>query len=283
MHDAMAEHGAIEGTNHAKIVGNNGECEEEAGRAAVLFADLDPMREGEQQVHGDHAVEAELAVFDVDGRVRERFVVARARVVETGRIASKRHSAPFRTEAEKLKLARIEVPTEAERGSDTDAAFEFEGRCARAIGNGLSVVVFSAGLAFLHANECSSCEEADVGVCGESAEQGEFAAERHHVDLGRRDELDLAELIIDEVARGLSTRRLRDAWAGQVDGGKFARRNVVRRWRCATPVCNGLLLKLVGERRGGRDAVGTPHAETNPVGRMPTDAQTWKDRALVFI
>ena len=57
-------------------------------KTAELLADFHAVREGEQQVHGDHAVETELAVFAVDGRVGEGFVVAGAGVVEAGIIGS---------------------------------------------------------------------------------------------------------------------------------------------------------------------------------------------------
>lgn len=240
---------------------------------SALFADFDPMREGEQQVHGDHAVEAELAIFFVDSRVGEGFVVAIPRVVEARRISGERHCAPFSSEAEEFELARIEVPADAEGWGETNPALEFEG-----VGAGRCAFRVSAGFSFLHANDCESAEEADVRIGGESAEEGQFAAERNDVELRGGDELNLAELVIDQIACGTI-----DSWASQVDGGEFAGRDIVGSWRCASSGVDGLVLKFVREGRGRGDAVGTPDAEAEPVGRMPTDAKSWKDCALVFV
>jgi len=240
---------------------------------AALFADFDPVREREQQVHGDHAVEAELAVFFVDGRIREGLVVTGAGVIEARGISGERHGSPFCTEAEEFELARVEVPAEAEGRGQANAAFELEGVRARGgIGSA------SAGFSFLHADDGESAEEADVRIGGEGAEEGQFAAERNDVELRGSDELNLAELIIDEAAGGAV-----DAGSSQVDGGEFAGRDIVGSWRGASSSVDGFALKFVGERRCGGDAVGTPNAEAEPVGWMPTDAKSGQDCTLVFV
>lgn len=240
---------------------------------SALFADFDPVREGEQQVHGDHAVEAELTIFLVDGGVGEGFVVAVARVVEARGISGERHGAPFSSETEEFELARVEVPADAEGWGQTNAAFEFE-----RIGAGGCTFAVSTGFSFLHADDCESAEEADVRIRGESAEEGQFAAEGNDVELRGGDELNLAELVIDQTACGPI-----DSRASQVDGGEFAGRDIVGSWRRASSGVDGFGLEFVREGRGCGDAVGTPDAEAEPVGRMPTDAKSRKDGALVFV
>jgi len=238
------------------------------------------VREREQQVHGDHAVEAELAVFAVDCRIGERLVVACASVIEARGVTRERHGAPFGTEAEEFELAGVEVPAEAEGGRDANATFELER--AGTSGDGLAFVVLAASFAFLHADERSSSEEADVGIGGKGAEEREFAAERNDVDLRSGNELDATELIVDQFACGVS-RRAGDARTRQVNGGEVARGKDVGGGGRANAVVDRFDLEFVGKRRRGRDAVRAPDAEAEPVGRMPTDAKPRKDRALVFV